>query len=791
MWTKISIFILRNKLLLITAIFIFTIFMAYRATFVKLSYQYAALLPEKDIAYLNYQNFKNLFGDDANIIVIGIKDENLFELEKFKEWIKLGELITDLKGIENLVSVGNVYNLKKNSKLKKFELKKIINNEIKTQKELDSIKTVLYSLPFYKKILYNENAYLMAVTVNKKKFDSKEREAVVDSIEYFARAFAKKYNDEIHFSGLPYTRTLIAKKVKKELNMFIILAVLVTATILYLFFRSFKIVFFSILIVGIAVVSVMGSIDLFNFKITVLTGLIPPLLIVIGIPNFVFMINKYHQEYRKHGNQAKALVRMVQKIGNATFLTNLTTASGFATFILTSSEILQEFGIIASLNILGIFLFSLILIPIIFFSLEPPNQKQTKHLKNNLIAKIIKKLVFITENHRKTVYYMSFLIFIFAIIGIMKMKTTGFIVDDIPKDDPIYLDLKFFEKHFYGVMPLEIVIDTKRKKGVIKSSTLKKIEKLQEELKKYKSISKPLSLVEGIKFSRQAFFNGKEKHYKLPSNSEKNFILSYVSKDKNKKNLLRNFIDSTGQITRISYKVADIGTVGMRNLEKNIHKDLDSIFDKNKFKTIITGSSVVFVKGTTYLIKNLFTSLFIAISLIAVFMAFMFSSWRMVLISLIPNLFPLVLTAALMGYFGISIKPSTVLVFSIAFGISVDDTIHFLAKYRQELKFTEWNIHSSIITSLKETGFSMIYTSIVLFFGFGIFSASTFGGTVALGILVSVTLLIAMLSNLLLLPSLLITLEKMITTQAFKEPLLQIFDEEIDIELDKLKIKFK
>ena len=337
-------------------------------------------------------------------------------------------------------------------------------------------------------------------------------------------------------------------------------------------------------------------------------------------------------------------------------------------------------------------------------------------------------------------------------------------------------------------MPLEIMIDTRQPGGVMQLATFGKMDELEQRLEKYPELSKPVSLLNLLKFSTQAFYNGNEKYYSLPNNRERNFILQYASAGEGSSNLLHSFLDSTRQATRMSLRMEDTGTNRMEEIYTGIQADIDSVFTSDKYDVMVTGSSIIFFKGTQYLLKNLFTSLALAILLISAFMAIMFSSWRMVIMSLTPNIIPLIFTAAIMGFTGIPIKASTILVFSIAFGISVDNTIHFLAKYRQELKTTNWDIGRSVSLALKETGVSMLYTSVVLFFGFGIFTLSSFGGTVALGVLVSLTLLVAVTSNLILLPSLLMGLERLITTRAFKEPLLHIYNEEEDIELEDLEI---
>ena len=508
-------------------------------------------------------------------------------------------------------------------------------------------------------------------------------------------------------------------------------------------------------------------------------ALIPPLIIVIGVPNAIFLINKYQQEVKKHGNQAKSLQRVISKIGNATLMTNVTTASGFATFIFTKSQLLQEFGIIASINILGIFILALLIIPIMYSFLPLPKEKHLKHLERKWIDAIVNWMEFIVKNHRFEVYAATIVLIIASMIGVYMIKISGSLIEDMPKGKQFFKDIVFFEEEFGGIMPLEIVIDTKVEKGVMKLSTLKRMNKLDETIDEIPQLSKSISILNLVKYSKQAFYGGNPKYYQLPTNQEKNWILSYAKNATSNSDLLKNFVDSTGRYARITTFMKDIGTSKMKVIEERIHQKIEKEFPKEKYHVTMTGKALVFLKGTNFLINNLVVSLSLAILLIGIFMAFLFRSFRMILISLMPNIFPLLITAGLMGYLGIPIKPSTILVFSIAFGISVDDTIHFLAKYRQELKANNWRIKQSVYAALRETGVSMFYTSIVLFFGFLVFTISSFGGTIALGGLVSVTLLFAMVSNLLLLPSLLLSLEKKIANKkTFKEPTLDILTNE-------------
>lgn len=806
MWFKFSRTILRNRLVILIVLGVMTLFMGYRTQFVHMSYQLAQMLPESDSTYIEYQEFRNTFGKDGNVIVVGIDNESLFEVDNFNAWYDLTHNIKNLtvkvkknkkdtvvQGITEALSVANLYTLKKNNTEKKFDFQQVIPNKPKNQLELDSLKRVLFDQEFYNGYLFKDSSYatLIAITVDTTVLDSKYRDILFEKVDEEVANFESKTGIKTHKSGLPYIRANSTTKVKSEIQIFLLLSILITSLILYLFFRSFKATLYSMLVVCVGVVWSIGIQSLFGYEITILTGLIPPLIVVIGIPNCIFLLNKYHSEYKNHGNQILALSRVIQKIGNAIFLTNTTTALGFATFIFTKSDILIEFGVLAAIAIFVVFILSILIIPIVFSYLNPPKERHTKHLENKAMGRVVDVLQSIVTNHRKVVYVVTLLVLVLSIYGISLITTTGNIIDDLPNDDPIVQDLKFFEKSFNGVMPFEVVIDTKKKNGVFANNgkALYKIQKLQRELANYEEFSKPLSIVEAIKFSYQAYKKGRSKFYILPPATELKKLKKYIQND-NKKNKFSAFIDNENRYTRVSFQMADIGTEEMDVLIKEIEPKINEIFPPSEYNVTLTGTSVTFLKGTNYLVENLMTSLILAIILIASLMSILFSSVRMVLVSLFPNLLPLITTAGLMGFFGIPIKPSTILIFSIAFGISVDDTIHFLAKYRQELKKHKWNIKEAVHLALNETGVSMIYTSIVLFFGFGVFTVSSFGGTVALGILVSVTLLFAMLSDLVLLPSLLLSLDKSLTTKAFKrEALIEILDEEEDIDLDELEVK--
>ena len=782
-WPKTANIILRNRILILLLITGFTIFMGWQWQYMRFSSSQTNLLPDDHPVNIQYQDFLSKFGEEGNAVVFAIRDSALFEPTNFNRWNRLSKQLAAFPEVEFVISTDNLKELVKNNDKQEFEMLPLINGELKTKKEIDSITDHLFNdLPFYENLLFNKESKTIRTIVNLDKDivnTTVRKDFILQDINTLVRNFEKETNLDVHISGMPYVRTMNSQNIIDEIGKFILAALGVTSLIFFFFFRSVRATFISMCVVIIGVMWAFGFLGLLQYEITVLTALIPPLIIVIGIPNCIFLINKYQQEVKKHGNQALSLQRVISKIGNATLMTNITTASGFATFIITDSTLLKEFGIVASINIIGIFILSLLIIPIVYSFMPLPKTKHLKHLNKKWIDAFVNWMERIVRHRRITVYIVSISLLVLSIIGIYQIRISGSPIEDMPKNAEFFHDIRFFEKEFKGIMPVEIVVDTKTPKGVLKPATLKRMNQLGEVIDEIPELSSPFSVVNLVKYSKQAFYNGIPKYYQLPTSQENTFIMDVARKSSDNGNLLESFVDSTGQTARITTFMRDVNTSRMEEIEQRLLENITKIFPVERYNVYMTGSALLFLKGTKYLVKNLIMSLALAIALIALFMAYLFRSFRMIVISLIPNLLPLVITAGIMGFVGVPIKPSTILVFSIAFGISVDDTIHFLAKYRQELTANKWRIEKSVYNALRETGVSMFYTSIVLFFGFSVFVISNFGGTVALGSLVSATLLLAMLANLILLPSLLLSLEKSIANkQTLKKPQIDILPQE-------------
>lgn len=771
-WKKIAHFILANRPLLLLFIAAATAWMGFQAVRLELSYELAKILPQSDPSFQRYEQFKKTYGEDGNVMVIAVEDPRMYELDRFTAWSALAEDIKKIEGIKNVLANATMAEIVKDEEKKSFQFKPLAPTPPQSQAEVDSIKAKILRLPFYKGLLYSDegDAHLMAITFDQKHLNSKGRVTSTREIEALAKAYGERQQVAMHYSGMPYIRTNFMSKVSGELALFMALAFGVTTLILYLFFRSVRIVFFAVLIVAIAVIWSVGLIQLFGYKITILTGLIPPLIIVIGIPNSIFLINRYQEEYLQSQDQRGALAVAIEKIGKSTFIANLTTFIGFIVFYFTGSNLLMEFGLVASLCVMTTWAISLILIPTIFSYLAPPSSKHVKHLSNNRISGLLEWIVIVVMGHRTKLYWTVAGLVVGSVLAMTQITAVGYVVDDLPEDDPIFADLKFIEKHFKGVIPFEVSIDTKTPNGVLDPRILNKIKVMQNQFAEYDEFTSPLSIVEGLKFIYQGYRGGDPKYYVLPGALELQKLNEYAGNAGESAQQLTSFMDSTRSQTRVSYQVGDIGSKRLGILADELQAKIDTLFNYDRaaeewlpvdeqVDAKVTGNGVVFTKGNAYLLDNLVESTALAILLVCFVMGTQFLNARTILISAIPSIIPLIITAGVMGIAQIPLKPSTTLIFSIAFGIASDGTIYFLTKYKDEINMGR-TLSEAVQNTIRQTGVSMVYTAIILFFGFGIFVASGFKGTVFLGLLVSMTLLIGMISNLMVLPAFLLTLDK-------------------------------
>ena len=761
MWNKIADYILKHRVLNLVITSILLIFFGLEAFKVKMGHNLANTLPENDSTMVVYRQFLDKYGPDGRAIFVGMCDEKLFDLDHFQDYCDLNEKIREIPGVTECLSVTRVYNLVKNDSVKKFQLQQVVSRRPESQAEVDSIKEVIENLAMYDGLLFNSEKHstMMLITLDDEHANLAVRRELTDALTILLDEYGNVHNVEMHISGMPYIREMTTQKMVKEIVGFTVLSILVAGLILFLFFRSWRPLVSVVAIVLLSVIYMFGIMALLDFDVTILTGVLPPLLIIIGVENSIFMLNKYHREYDVCHDKMQALKNVILRIGPANFLTNTTTAVSFASFIITRNGLLVPFGILASICIMLTYVMTMVLLPTFFSYQKKPEGKLVNYMNNPRINYIMDKVSAFVLSKKRYVYAVLAVLLTACVIGALQISTSGRVVDDIAKNDKLYKDIMFFEENVGGVMPFEISIDTRKPKGIMNAAFVRKVQQLEDTLALYPEFSEPLSIAEVVKFARQGFYNGKRDQFKIPSNNEFGFIMKYMPETKGGEmpNIVTQYMDKEMQCTRVSVQMANVTTPEIDAISKSLKPQIDKIFPKEKYDVVMTGSAMVTLQGTNYLIVNLSHSLLLAFIVIALLMTITFHKFKMVVISLIPNLIPLLFTAGVMGYCGIPLKMSTILVFSIALGISVDNTIHYLARYRLQMKMNNYDIKKSVMAAILETGPSMIYSASILICGFLIFAFSSFGGTKIVGFLVPFTLLIALITNILVLPALVLT----------------------------------
>ncbi|MDX2195955.1 MAG: MMPL family transporter [Cytophagales bacterium] len=763
MWFNISKFIITYRHFLFAATLASTVYLGYQGTKVQMMYDYINMVPKSDPDMIFFENFRKNYGEDGNLLVIGFKDTKLFKIKNFAQYQKLCNQLKQIPGVTDVIALPTLKKLVKDSEVSQFKLENIFKYPVQYQTELDSLLSVSYNQKFYNGLIFNTTtqATLIAVNVDKQYLNSQRRKELIHNIIQPADDFAKSTDIQVHYAGIPYVRYIMTGAFQQEFIMLLMLSSVFTCIVIFLFFRSLMSVFFTITVIAVIVAWTSGLTVLLGHKISILTGLLPALIVVISIPAVIYMFNKYHQEYRRHNNKIKAVARIIEKIGFITFITNANTAVGFFVLTFTDISIIKEFGLMAGLMSLATFVITLIVIPALFMYLPEPTERQLLHLDKKTTQWINNQIAFWVQHRRPAIYLVTLLVTGICIYGTWQIKAIGYMADDLPDKTFAQKDLTFFEDNFSGVMPLEVLVDMGKKKAVYKVSNLQKLEELESFLAAEPGISPPISILSVIKNAVQTFYNDTPENYRLPTNQERGFILKYFGKSNNNLSIIRSLVDTNAQVVRFSMKVADLGTQKMDALiNGRIKPGIDSIFKDTDFKVNVTGSSYLFLKGNQFLLNDLTESMLWAFLLISLMMAFLFTDAKMIIISVIPNVIPMLMTAGIMGLCEIRLKISTAVIFSISFGITIDSTIHYLSKFKQEMKIRSNTVTDAVLKSLKESGVSMIYTSLVLIAGFCIFMFSDFKSTVSLGFLICLTLIFAILTNMVLLPALLITFVK-------------------------------
>ncbi len=700
----------------------------------------------------DFQRAGRLFGQSQTVLYIMFEGIDPLEPGFLDELAGFTQRVQQYEGVKQVLSLANMPYLARQGN--GLVPRRLLEPDVSP----DELRRRVLAQPFLQGLLLSRDGKttVMMVTFDETFNDTPARVKVVRRIA----DEAEKLPGNAAFTGFPYLRTQYAERVTRESPLFTLLAMLVSMAFLFLTFRSWRAVVLPTVIVVLGIVWAFGLVSLFGHKLNIVTAVLPALIVVIGIATAIHLMTKYYDLYAAFGDRRKAVTEALQIVGMATFLTAFTTAIGFAVLVFSGSRLLIVFGAFAAVAIMLVYVLCVTLIPLMFLHSRPPSRQVTSLVTHDWFADRFGRLGSFIREHATAIVLVSAVFLVSGAIGATRIPTDIYVFSDFYEDDPLRQDLALYEQYYGGVLPLEVVVESKRP-GLFRTPVnLRRLERLQAGLDTLPSVGRTFSVVQLVKLANQAYLGGHPATYRLPSTYELPFLQSALKgliSGNSRSGMLSNLpkiVDSTFTTTRIYMGISDIGTTRMNQLADTVRARAAAVFPAEQFDVIVTGTAVMSNRSGESLVRNLIWSLAAALVMISAIMALLFRTARLTFISLVPNVLPLVLVGGAMGFGGITLKPSTALIFSLAFGIAVDNTIHFLSKYRL-LRNRGANKNDAIHATLKETGKAMFFASLILVAGFLVFTLSSFGGTVNMGALTSLTLGTALLSNLVLLPALL------------------------------------
>lgn len=563
---------------------------------------------------------------------------------------------------------------------------------------------------------------------------------------------------EIHVMGKIMGQQEYIAVMKVEFLTFASISIFVLIIFLIIAYRALWGILIPMATVLLAVIGSLGFMQLSGTPLNMMTTLLPVIMLVVGMSDVVHLVSKYLEEIRYGRTKTVAIKNMLKKVGVATLLTSLTTALGFVTLIGVGMEPIQDFGIFTAVGVLLAFVLSILFIPSIFLNIKKPKITDSSRVQNAWERGLGKFFVQLCRN-QKTVLLAYSIITVICIIGASRIKFDYFLMQDLAEDQPLMQELRYFQKQFGGIRPFELAIIPAEGKEVTDYDVIREVEKLEKYLDNEYGVNQMISPTVPFKFANKTMRNGKDEYYKIPDNEKRfNYLKRQMEKFEGREEL-QQIISEDKKMGRLFGRMIDPGSREMLNRNDGLEAFYNANIDSSVLTYKLTGTPVIIDEAGRHVSQNIVIGLLFAFLLIGISMGILFKSIKIALISLVPNMFPILLTAGYIGFAGIDLNMSTAIVFTIAFGIAVDDTIHFLSRFRQEMAQGRTNLFALRRTFIS-TGKAIIITTIILLGGFGSLIFSSFLSTFYIGLFVSMTLIFAVVTDLTLLPMMLLSKKK-------------------------------
>ena len=725
-----------------------SILFAFKIKSLNFNYDFEAFFPNEDKELEIYNNHRDRFEWDNEFVLLGI--ENKQGVFKKDFLTKIESLSNDLKLLDNvdrIISPTNIKNISY-SGIVPIE-KKLLHVDDETLYKNDS--ATIYNTPELIGSFFPQDAKSISIYIKtNERLSKKKSDSLAKNIEV---AFNKYKFDEVHFVGRIVAQNVYLKNLEQEFKYFLSISFVLVIVFLWFSFKSLYGIVVPITIVVISIFWTLGIMALCGQSLDIMTVMLPTMIFIAGMSDVVHFFSKYFEELSKGTEKTKIFPLIIKEVGFPTFLTLITTVVGFLSLLFSSIIPIRDFGIFTSVGIIIAFVLTYTLLPALLF-LFTPKKLVIVHSHNNKTYNVMRNVLFWIFRNQKTIIVTTCLLVVLSIIGVYKIKVNNILLEDLSDRVKIKQDFMFFDKHYSGVRPLELAVEIKNKnKTVLDYEIMQQLNSVDEFIKKeYKA---------GFIYSPAMICNGINKSL----NDEGDDALSFPNKEDyadikkqiydNKKNKdIKRVISIDGKHARISAKINDVGSIVVNEHNKKFQEFIKSNINTNDIEIKITGAAHLVDRNNEYMVSNMTQGFLFSIIVIALLTYLLHRSWRMVLVFILPNFIPLLIIAGIMGYAGIELKAATSLVFSIAFGVATDDTIHFISRLKIELEYGKSLIYAFKRTYF-ETGKPIVLTTFILMGGFISLMISDFQSTFYFGFLICITIVIAVIADFFLLPVLL------------------------------------
>ncbi|MBA25047.1 MAG: hypothetical protein CMG48_02335 [Candidatus Marinimicrobia bacterium] len=721
-----------------------TIFSIIQLFFLKFDFTIENLFPENDQEVEQYYSFRDEFGREDNIISLTYNCDDPFLLKNYLENKKITQNLSKINGISNILSISNLgieLNISETN----------LPDENLTQKQLDEIRNYIFKYSIFTNNLISEDGTITSIIleVDESFNDHPGRLKIMKDIGNII----DNSNWDWYETGIPVLRTKYVQYMIGDFIKFFPPVTIILLLVLYMMFKSMKIVLLPILTVFISVIWILGLMSLFDFSINIITYIVPTLVMIVGVADSVHILIKYNQDIKISNNTKISIKKTIQGIGNAILLTSLTTSIGFLSLLSTNIVMIKEFGFLVAIGVLIAFLVSIFLIPPLLILMDNTYPLKTKSSKKGIRYYILKQIVEVNKNHHFIILIISSIFIALFIYFASKVESNSALLDDLSSGNELFDDMKFTEENMGAVFPFEVIITAKDEKnnfienGIANSRIIVFVDKIQKKINSIPEIRKTISVVDYLEIIHDNFNEeSEEKSYLNDGLIFQYFVLN--------EDIFQNLINFEYSKTRISARIKDINSTRAKEIVKEINEwKSENIPDDIQIS--LTGTTLMALKVNDYLVNNLIISFLIAFGVIFISMGFLFKSLKLAIFSMIPNLIPILFMAAIMGIFDIKLRPTTAMTFAIAFGIAVDDTIHYMVRFRQELSMNNGDFIKANSETIFSTGNAIISTSLILGCGFLVMVSSNFLPSRDFGFLSAITMFGAIIGDLFFLPTML------------------------------------